>query len=179
MSDQTQNIEELVEGFKRVTMSIAQEEEVSPIWALLATRDANGTLLDEPTLMLVPVSFGNSIEKNDVARVIASLAEKVAAQAVMFATEAWMVTAKPGADGGVPDLSVPPAEHPDREEFVMVMVETDTHHTLWRAKITNLPGHTPESPNRSIGEWTGGEPDKAEGRFTNMLRRINKSGDIN
>ncbi len=96
---------------------------------------------------------------------IRQLAARSDSVGILFAHEAWLVTATPG---GAIDLSVAPSAHPQRQEVVLLSLQHHGGSALWQAPILR---NVPDDGHPSLGAFTeiplhGG---KGEGQFWNLL----------
>jgi hypothetical protein len=84
---------------------------------------------------------------------------------ILFAHEAWMVTATPGESV---DTSVAPSAHPQRQEVVLLSLQHQSGSAMWQAPVLR---NMPDDGHPSLGAFTEiplhGR--KGEGQFWNLL----------
>ena len=113
-------------------------------------------------LHFIPESLEDERAKNDFANVGRLICAGYGATSMVMILESWVTMAKPGE---TLDTDTPPSEAFDREEFVVVMGETQGRKTQRFLPIlrTDLGGFF------GFGEFDALKFDGIEGRFAGML----------
>ena len=127
-------------------------------------------LLNESRKDIQPVSLdmGTEESKNVSAALLRIAVHSLEATTSVFIAESWKATAKPG-ESMEDMLALPPSERPDREEGVMVMIETKGGEKigLW------VPIH--RNPNK-LGEPVPMPESEFGGRFAGLFGVANDNG---
>ena len=136
--------------------------------AIRGGRQMEATLFlhgQEGNAILVPQKFDSEEAKDRFAEVSRIMCVAQGADAVVYCSEAWMVS--PKKDKPL-DLSVAPSKSPDRQEVLVLMGET-REGCLHRS----LPIHRAEGGKfAGFGEMTEIRPDSVGGRFANFLPEL-------
>jgi hypothetical protein len=144
---------------------------ITPVAHLFVTRNKNGFSFKNGQiglLILGPEVMRDPREKNAFAEAIAQAVVAFRAIAVTLVMESWWVESKDPEEGRrMYERGLSIADHPDRLECVMVMLEHLRFQAIWRAPITR----------DAEGKGTLGPfsrfPDTYEmkGRFTDLLHK--------
>lgn len=121
---------------------------------------------------LLPVSFENPGEKDMVASMIRAAARALRATAVIMVTESWTLHIPPELSAEEQKAAINLASkqglanHPNRQEVIMVAYETKAGQQIGLMRITR------EGKKATVGEleWTQGM--NGEGRFSGFLKEV-------
>lgn len=101
-----------------------------PMW-LVMTGDGNISCISTP--------FGSTAEKNAVDMYIKKFLKEKDAVCYVFAAEVWVRRVDPDKST---DLDIPPSEHPDRSEVIMITGEDRRRNRVWRTIPITRDGDT-------------------------------------
>jgi len=158
--------DDMVQSFKNTVRGVFDEisvgDELMPMTILF---DADGGT------HVVPGLFSDDEAKDAYAMAVRLIADRVGAVAVMTAVEAFISKAsrRDMNDDGTVRSGRMPSERPDRDEVVLITVESAGQAPrMWCGEIRNPKGS--RNLRRELGEWESfGEGATFSGRFANIL----------
>lgn len=153
---------------------------LTPVAFVIMTTDPrNNTTLEEPQVAVVfPSSMSDEDEKDGFREALGKIVQQSHAIGVLLGVEAWTASLDQKAlsdeEKKNPEEAIKrkmrnrrPSEMPDRKEGLFVTFEHRAFGAKtmsWHAEITRNQKNEP-----SLGDFEGGEMDRAEGRFAQFL----------
>jgi len=157
------------DGVEQVGGQLGPEDDWLPM-AFLEREDPESTDgVAELTMVGIDPEYMDEEERKEFlgSVVLPSIVEKMKARKYAFLSTAWMAKVGREEDGSV-DTSIPPSEHPDRMEVVIITACDREIAEFCYAEIIRTPDHPP-----MLTPWeTMARGIEVEGRFIDSVREV-------